>query len=435
MRRITRHSCNDAPVLEEQETEGQRQLHSLLLQQLDTGADIDRCVAKRKCFAPATLYKPFGEQAAGVRSLSQFQTLQDGEQEMSSLRELGLTDAEIELWRSREKSEAGEKGRGVSAAPSARHQRLQAIQDKMKARVELLSRPQRLSASRALSRREMEIERSLFQGSERLSFLSALYHQEEDSQSGQDGTSSSDPLDSLYRDVLGQKEPGATGVFKDVPSSDPEGCLNSQTLPLNQPDQLREADQSRAQSDVDTSQLDGRRDDSDQSENAQEASVHSRLQGGGVRDRLAWQKRLSLSQPIGSLCTPVGRGSEGTMKLTGPVEEVSEEEIRKNRATEDEIRSIPRFQSYQQGAPSKVLCVKNLSSRASLAQLISLFSRFQRPGAPPLLYRLLTGRMKGQAFITLPGAEIAGKALELLNGYRLLERPLVIEFGRERKTE
>ncbi|XP_072562465.1 RNA-binding protein 41 isoform X2 [Paramormyrops kingsleyae] len=354
---------------------------------------------------------------------------------MSSLRELGLTDAEIELWRSREKSEAGEKGRGVSAAPSARHQRLQAIQDKMKARVELLSRPQRLSASRALSRREMEIERSLFQGSERLSFLSALYHQEEDSQSGQDGTSSSDPLDSLYRDVLGQKEPGATGVFKDVPSSDPEGCLNSQTLPLNQPDQLREADQSRAQSDVDTSQLDGRRDDSDQSENAQEASVHSRLQGGGVRDRLAWQKRLSLSQPIGSLCTPVGRGSEGTMKLTGPVEEVSEEEIRKNRATEDEIRSIPRFQSYQQGAPSKVLCVKNLSSRASLAQLISLFSRFQRPGAPPLLYRLLTGRMKGQAFITLPGAEIAGKALELLNGYRLLERPLVIEFGRERKTE
>lgn len=39
---ITRHSCNDVPVLEEQETEGQRQLHSLLLQQLDTGADIDR---------------------------------------------------------------------------------------------------------------------------------------------------------------------------------------------------------------------------------------------------------------------------------------------------------------------------------------------------------------------------------------------------------
>lgn len=71
------------------------------------------------------------------------------------------------------------QGRGVGAAPSARLQRLQAIQDKIEARVELLSRPQRLSASRALSRREMEIERSLFQGSERLHFLSALYHQGE----------------------------------------------------------------------------------------------------------------------------------------------------------------------------------------------------------------------------------------------------------------
>lgn len=177
---------------------------------------------------------------------------------------------------------------------------------------------------------------------------------EEDSPSGQDGTSSSDPLDSLYRDVLGQKEPGATGVFKDMPVSDPEGCLNSQTVPLNQPDQLCEADQSHAQSSGDTSQLDGRRSESDQSGNARGASGHTQLQGGGVRERLAWQTRLSLSQPIGSLCTPVGRGSEGTMKLTGPVEEVSEEEIRKNRATEDEIRSIPRFQSYQQGVPSKV---------------------------------------------------------------------------------
>lgn len=61
------------------------------------------CVAKKKCFAPAAFYKPFGEQAAGVKSLSQFQDLQDREMELSSLRELGLTDAEIDLWKSRDK--------------------------------------------------------------------------------------------------------------------------------------------------------------------------------------------------------------------------------------------------------------------------------------------------------------------------------------------
>ncbi|KAK1788084.1 hypothetical protein P4O66_016555, partial [Electrophorus voltai] len=178
LHRVARHVCDDGPIPEEQETEGQRQLHSLLLQQLHTDVNIDRCVAKKKCFAPATLYKPFGKQAAGVRSLAQFQALQDGEQELASLRELGLTDTEIELWRSRDQSKSGERSRGVSAAPDARDERLQVIRDKMAARAELLTRPQRFSASRALSRREMEIERALFHGNDRCSFLTALYHQD-----------------------------------------------------------------------------------------------------------------------------------------------------------------------------------------------------------------------------------------------------------------
>ncbi|KAG7217129.1 hypothetical protein INR49_027670 [Caranx melampygus] len=202
MRRVTRRSCEDGPLLEEQETEGQRQLHSLLLQQLHTDADIDRCVAKRQCFAPAALYRPFGEQAAGVRSLSQFQALQDGEKELASLRELGLTDAEIQLWQSRDAPEVTEKTHGVCAAPGAKQQRLQAIRDKIEARAELLSRPQRFASSRPLSRREMEIEQALFQGNDRLGFLTALYHRDEDNQEGHQGAASSDPMDSLYRDVL-----------------------------------------------------------------------------------------------------------------------------------------------------------------------------------------------------------------------------------------
>ncbi len=44
-----------------------------------------------------------------MRSLSQFQALQDGEKELASLRELGLTDAEIQLWQSRDAPEAAEK--------------------------------------------------------------------------------------------------------------------------------------------------------------------------------------------------------------------------------------------------------------------------------------------------------------------------------------
>lgn len=47
--------------------------------------------------------------------------------------------------------------------------------------------------------------------------------------------------------------------------------------------------------------------------------------------------------------------------------------------------------------------MKNLSPQASVAQLVALFSRFERMDRPPVLYRVLTGRMKGQAFITLAG--------------------------------
>lgn len=54
----------------------------------------------------------------------------------------------------------------------------------------------------------------------------------------------------------------------------------------------------------------------------------------------------------------------------------------------------------------QVLCVRNLSKQASLAQLVAIFSRFEQERAPPLRYRLLTGRMRGQAFITLPGPSL-----------------------------
>uniref|UniRef100_A0A1A7Y1K9 RNA-binding protein 41 n=1 Tax=Iconisemion striatum TaxID=60296 RepID=A0A1A7Y1K9_9TELE len=397
MQRVTRRVCEEGPLLEEQETEGQRQLHSLLLQQLHTDVDIDRCVAKRQCFAPAALYRPFGEQAAGVRSLSQFQALQDGEQELARLRELGLTEAEIQLWRSRD---ASEKSHGVCPAPDARQQRLQVIRDKMGAREELLSRPQRFAASRPLSRREMEIERALFQGSDRQGFLSALYHRDEDDVDGQQEASSSDPMGSLYRDILTcQKNPGSTRSSETVQSQSSQSSSSLQS--------------SHRQSDL-------QRGASEQQDNEEKSELQPPV-------------RINLNQPIGSLCGAAGAGSGGRLAVSGEIKTITEEEILNSRAPEEEIRSIPRFRNYQPGKPSKVLCVKNVSQQASVAQLVALFSRYEQKNGPPVLYRLLTGRMKGQAFITLPDAETAQNALQLVHGYRLLGKPLVVEFGYERQ--
>ncbi|KAM8899087.1 RNA-binding protein 41 isoform 1-T3 [Spinachia spinachia] len=396
MRRVSRQLCEDGPLLEEQETEGQRQLHSLLLRQLHTGVDIDRCVAKRQCFAPSAVYRPFGEQAAGVRSLSEFRALQDGERDLASLRELGMTETEIQLWRSRDVPEATEKCHGVCAAPGAKQQRLQVIRDKIEARAELLSRPQRFAASRPLSRREMEIERALFQGTDRLGFLSALYHRDEDDQESQEGASPSDPMDSLYREVLGK-----------------ERKPDAETAVAEQPPPHR----------------------SDQSQPAQSESIpEPPLAKSGPAPPPA-PPRIDISRPIGSLRGTQRATSGEPLTVRGDVETISDEDVRKNRESEEGIRNIPRFRNYEPGKPCKVLCVKNLSAQASAAHLVALFCRFEGECGPPVLYRLLTGRMKGQAFITLPDAETAQRALQLVHGYRLLGKPLVVEFGREKQQE
>ena len=40
------------------------------------------------------------------------------------------------------------------------------------------------------------------------------------------------------------------------------------------------------------------------------------------------------------------------------------------------------------------------------------------------------GRMKGQAFVTLPSVENAQQALKETNGYILKDKPMIVQFAR-----
>lgn len=51
----------------------------------------------------------------------------------------------------------------------------------------------------------------------------------------------------------------------------------------------------------------------------------------------------------------------------------------------------------------QVLYLKNLCPRVTVRELVSLFARFQEEDSPLIQFRLLSGRMRGQAFITFPG--------------------------------
>ncbi|KAM7043276.1 RNA-binding protein 41 isoform 2-T2 [Acridotheres tristis] len=378
MRRVNSSLSSDELLLEDLETEGERQLKSLLHHQLDTTVSIEQCKSKRRCFAPAAFYKPFGEEAAGALTLSQFQALQESDKETSSLRELGLSDSEILLWKNRA---SARKGSGLGAAPEATQERLDAIQEKLEERRRILALPQRFAGSKQLSRREMEIENALFQGTDRHSFLRALYH-EDDTQNR--GTDEKDPmvhLESVYQELLSKKCP------EKVQSATSHPCLSP------------------------TPQGAGTEESSlpDQEEQAEQAASPS----------------VSATKPHQSPPRPV--------VIKEPVEFVPEEEILKNRLSEEELRKIPRFSSYHPGEPSKVLYLKNLGPRVTMKDLVSLFARFQNEDSPLIQFRLLSGRMRDQAFITFPDTESAQSALQLLNGYKLQGKPLVIAFGKSKK--
>lgn len=54
----------------------------------------------------------------------------------------------------------------------------------------------------------------------------------------------------------------------------------------------------------------------------------------------------------------------------------------------------------------QVLYLKNLGPRVMMKDLVSLFARFQKEDSPPIQFRLLSGRMRGQAFLTFPGESL-----------------------------
>ncbi|XP_052592637.1 RNA-binding protein 41 isoform X3 [Peromyscus californicus insignis] len=292
MKRVNSCVKNEEHVLEELETEGERQLKSLLQHQLDTSVSIEECVSKKESFAPGTMYKPFGKEAAGTMTLSQFQTLHEKDQETASLRELGLNETEILIWKSHV---SGEKRTKLRATPEAIQKRLQDIEERISERQRILCLPQRFSKSKQLTRREMEIEKSLFQGTDRHSFLKALYYQ-------------------------------------------------------------------------------------------------------------AYHKKTSADKYMTSMKRKIKLGTKGKYLEVGLLGHM-------------------------------VLYLKNLSPQVKERDLVSLFARFQEKTGPPIQFQIMTGRMRGQAFITFPNKDIAWQALHQINGYKLHGKILVIEFGKNKKQQ
>ncbi|XP_065854167.1 U11/U12 small nuclear ribonucleoprotein 65 kDa protein isoform X2 [Euphorbia lathyris] len=114
------------------------------------------------------------------------------------------------------------------------------------------------------------------------------------------------------------------------------------------------------------------------------------------------------------------------------------EEIESNKLAPEEILSLPKFKNYTVGNPSSVLYIKNLSKDIVADDFFYIFgSLFGSTDAAKIdleVKLMKEGRMRDQAFVTFPSAELAHQALNLVNGYVFKGKPMIIQFGRSPST-
>lgn len=95
-----------------------------------------------------------------------------------------------------------------------------------------------------------------------------------------------------------------------------------------------------------------------------------------------------------------------------------------------EIKEMPKFKDYDAGEPSNRLYIKNIDKKTTLEDLEYLFGILFNSASEMkenLEIKLMTtGRLKGQAFVTFKDGDLAKKSLQMINGYVINDKPLII---------
>lgn len=114
---------------------------------------------------------------------------------------------------------------------------------------------------------------------------------------------------------------------------------------------------------------------------------------------------------------------------------ISTKELLSNKIPSKDMKLLPVFKNYHPGTPSMRLYIKNLSKDVTAKDLEGIYERYlpcdDSQETNSFDVRVMQeGRMKGQAFITLPNIEASEKALNETNGFILKNKPMVVQFAR-----
>ncbi|KAL8584530.1 hypothetical protein ACOMHN_016850 [Nucella lapillus] len=420
-----------AQAAEGVKTQGEEHLRVMAQRQLNTKMSMQELSSQRRQFRGAGRYKPVLREVRGVLRLTDYQAVARGDERVATLRQCGLTDEEVRLQLDREgtsgehtvvvsvmwsvsfgqwdvvsamcvvsvmwsvvsvscgqccQCHVGTKKGSYGTNPAVEEDRLRNIDRKIQEKEASLAAPDTFRGLKEVSRQEMDIEKSMFWGTDRES--GALTH------------------------LLTEKNNHATG--------DPNDPVNHlPRLMADVEERARETFKEKRRRRRRNRKLGPKTDTLLAEDNEEEP-------GGGIGCP-TWEETLALKRSSVSSAVPT---QSDRKVLKGPVEFLPVEYIAKNRLSLEEIQNLPKFANYEAGDPSSVLYVKNLSPRSSEQDLVSFFGRFQTKTESPIVYRLMTGRMRGQAFVTFDSSEAASQAMQLINGYLHHGKPVIVQYGR-----
>ncbi|KAK3099503.1 hypothetical protein FSP39_005434 [Pinctada imbricata] len=409
------------PPSEEIQTEAQKQLKTLVQKQLNKDVTIQQQLSQKRSFASSSFHDPAVSKLSGLVKLEDFASWEDADSYITELKGYGLTLEEIELKLTNEypKLDSGKKPRyGID--PSLQQSKLEEIERKIEEKKNKLKSQDVFYGQKILTRHEMEVEKSLLressvEGKKLSSMLTAVKH------CGK-AVHPDDPMNHL-EEIL------ETVTNSNKPTKKADNKKKHKNKGISQIEvQNREFTQSRDHRIENVESVNENREECsnevlrENSRRLTETNLETQL----TNEADTCNSRLNCSE------REIQGKKTGAVELQSEIAYIPECDIVANRLSVGEIKALPRFENYSAGTPNKTLYLKNLSPKVTPEDLVSVFGRFQESGQQQIVYRLMSGRMKGQGFVEFKDEETAAKALILANGYMLKGKPMVIQYGRKK---
>ncbi|KAJ4432420.1 RNA-binding protein 41-like isoform X2 [Periplaneta americana] len=424
----TKASVAEEPT-EHVESEGERLIKQLVLKQIDTQVTLADQLKQNKKFEKSVEYVPLTKYTSGQISLQEFEDCANRASQIEQLKSSGLSNEEVELILDHGKGEEFFSEKYKKLESSVLNSRLQQIFSKLQTVEE-----QSQSKQSGVSRHEQELGLSVKPNSEHTKLLQfALSCQQ--SASSTDLRPLSHPInklkdleEELFGHLRRKKKPKKSLNTASSPKfKSKEGTSTSLNITSNKPSSLWDL--------KDTCTIKSASCGLAQTDKPSRVYTCKPETFYTIKDKTIVP--ISKVPPLPPASRSPSQSSSGCCGQpfvvsdleTSDVKTLCKEDIEKNRLSVEEIKLLPRFQNYEKGTPTEVLFVKNLSNRIKEADLVSVFGHLDNQREKRIIYRLMTGKMKGQAFITFPSIEKATEALDLVNGFVLRKKPMIIQYG------